>query len=167
MTWRVAKSLEQLRSQMNALYPKRSKASDGSIGDEHHASRASDHNPWVRDRSMGIVTAIDITHDPQGGVDIATLAEQLRTQRDSRIKYVIANGHIFSSHKLAWQWRPYTGTNPHRAHLHISVHSSKAHYDDAREWILTEENTDESQRQQIRVDDGSDCGDDSGPTPRT
>lgn len=31
MSWRLAKSLEVLRSQVNAAYPKRSKASDGTI----------------------------------------------------------------------------------------------------------------------------------------
>ena len=34
MAWRLAKSLEKLRSQVNAKHPKRSKASDGAIGDE-------------------------------------------------------------------------------------------------------------------------------------
>ena len=45
MSWRLAHGLEKLRSQVNEKWPLRSKDSDGSIGDEHHSARASDHNP--------------------------------------------------------------------------------------------------------------------------
>lgn len=47
MTWRLARGLEHLRAQVNTKWSNRSKDSDGSIGDEAHASRSSDHNPWV------------------------------------------------------------------------------------------------------------------------
>jgi len=43
--WRVAGSLEKLLAQLNEAFPKRSKVSDGSIGDVNHSARASDHNP--------------------------------------------------------------------------------------------------------------------------
>ena len=136
MAWRVAKSLLKLRDQFNAQYPRRNKASDGTIGDAAHASRDSDHNPWVKDGSMGVVTALDITHDPANGVDIAGIAEHLRLQKDPRIKYVICNRRIFSSTTSPWQWRTYTGSNPHTAHFHTSVHSSKSHYDSEASWSL-------------------------------
>ena len=86
--WIVAESLERLRAQLNALAPNRSKAGDGGIGDDDHANRSSDHNPWY---GPGIVTARDFTHDPAGGLSCATLAETLRQAKDSRIKYVIWN----------------------------------------------------------------------------
>lgn len=136
MTYRIAKSLDVMRSQFNAHAPKRSKASDGWIGDAKHAASTSDHNPWVKDGSTGVVTALDITHDPQNKVDTWAIAERLRTSKDPRVKYVISNGRIFSSTVSPWVWRKYTGSNPHSQHVHISVNSLKKHYDDHREWDL-------------------------------
>lgn len=117
VTWRLAEALLKLREQINAAYPKRSKVSDGSIGDTAHSPRASDHNPDAN----GIVNAIDITNDPANGCDGAKLAEALRLSRDPRIKYVIFAGRIFSSKKQPWVWRPYDGVNRHDKHVHISV----------------------------------------------
>lgn len=140
MSWRIAESLMKLREQVNATAPHRSKKSDGGIGDEAHATRASDHNPWVKDGAMGIVTAIDLTHDPVNGCDAGVLAEALVKSEDPRIKYVIWNREIASSYPahghLAWTWRPYGGSNPHTKHVHISVQSDKARYDDRREWVI-------------------------------
>lgn len=139
MTWRLAKSLEALRAQINAAYPNRSKASDGTIGDAAHASRSSDHNPWVKDGAVGVVTALDITHDPANGVDIQKLADALVASRDSRIKYIICNGRIVSGSgqkQPAWTWRNYTGSNMHTKHVHISVKGSKAAYDDTGAWHI-------------------------------
>lgn len=129
---RLAKSLETLRNQINAASPSRSKASDGWIGDAAHKSRASDHNPWVDD---GVVTAIDITHDPARGVDTWKLADHLRERRDPRVKYIISNGRIASAEK-GWTWRKYTGKNPHSHHVHISVHPDHARYDDTKPWDI-------------------------------
>lgn len=137
MAWRLAKSLEQLRSQVNKASPNRSKASDGTIGDAAHASRSSDHNPHIRDGSMGVVTALDITHDPAHGVDIQTLADQLVASRDPRIKYIICNRRIVSGSgqsQPAWRWRSYGGSNPHSKHVHVSVKGSKTLYDDTSPW---------------------------------
>jgi hypothetical protein len=134
MAWRAAKSLLKLRDQINRQYPRRKKHSDGMIGDAAHASRKSDHNPWIKDGGVGVVSAFDITHDPPNGCHTWNLAEHLRTKRDPRIKYVISNGRIFSS--PSWTWRRYTGSNPHSSHMHVSVHSTKNHYDSEREWDL-------------------------------
>lgn len=133
MTWRLAASLIQLRSQINEALPKRDKSSDGSIGDENHASRSSDHNPWVDD---GVVTAIDITHDPQNGFDSYAFADYLKDIKDTRIKYVISNRRIFASEVSPWTWRKYSGSNPHDHHVHISVQSRKGLYDDRHVWEL-------------------------------
>jgi hypothetical protein len=136
MAWRLAKCLETLRTEVNAKWPNRSKDSDGTIGDESHRTRQSDHNPWVEDGAMGVVTAMDITHDPADGLDSEQLAECLRRSKDPRIKYIISNRKIASSENSPWEWRPYTGTNPHNHHVHISVKSDKAHYDMTSSWPL-------------------------------
>lgn len=135
MAWRLAKSLIQLREQINAIYQNRSNASDGSIGDEAHSSRASDHNP----NDAGVVCAIDITNDPAHGLRSRQVANALAASHDDRIKYLISDGEICSGTdqgKPAWKWRKYTGTNPHNHHFHISVKPQKKFYDDQAPWQL-------------------------------
>ena len=127
MTWRLDKSLEKLRTQVNITYPNRSKLSDGTIGDTAHASTVSDHNPDAN----GVVRAMDITHDPVHGLDIQNLADGLRDSRDSRIKYIIANSRIFIPPN--WSWQAYSGSNPHSKHMHISI---KGNYDDTKNWSI-------------------------------
>ena len=126
---RIAKSLNVLRSQINALAPNRSKASDGWIGDPAHAARKSEHNP----NAAGVVRALDITHDPRNGVDAGKLADIIRKSGDPRVLYVISNGRIANSGQ---PWRKYTGTNPHDKHFHVSVVESAALYDSTKPWDL-------------------------------
>jgi hypothetical protein len=132
MIWRVAKSLLVLRSQVNAKFPDRAKGWDGTIGDTAHSSRSSDHNP----NDDGVVTAMDITHDPAHGVDSYEMAEQFRIGRDRRIKYIISNRRICSSAVAPWTWRPYNGANPHDHHVHVSVMPQKTLYDDGAPWEI-------------------------------
>lgn len=136
MSWRVAKSLITLRDQLDRACPARDKASDGAVGDAGHASRASDHNPWHQVAGVGVVTAIDLTHDPEHGADMHRLAAHLVSSRDARVKYVIWDRKIWRSYPKpglpAWSPEPYRGTNPHTKHLHLSV--QPAHCDDTRPW---------------------------------
>lgn len=137
---RIAKALDVLRSQINAQYPNRSKVSDGWIGDLAHQATPSDHNPGAD----GVVEALDITHDLANGVDTWTMAETLRQNRDSRIKYVISNGRAFvgnhgtwnGRHVGAWTWFKYTGKNAHAHHIHVSVLGTPDIYDRADPWNL-------------------------------
>jgi hypothetical protein len=135
MSWRVAESLLKLRDQINQRFPNRIKVNDGTIGDAAHATRNSDHNPWVKDGKTGVVTALDITHDLEYGVDCGVIAEGLRQSGDPRIKYLIWNKRIWNP-SVSSEWRPYTGTNPHNKHFHISVKETKPLYDDRKEWKL-------------------------------
>jgi len=135
-TWRIAESLEVLRKQLNDAFPRRSKVSDGGIGDAAHASRSSDHNPWLKDsKGKGIVTARDFTHDPKTGIDCNWLADTLVKNEDPRIKYIIWNKQIFNFEKSP-EWRPYHGINAHQHHLHLSVRSDAKLYDSTKEWQL-------------------------------
>jgi hypothetical protein len=136
--WRVAKSLDRLLAQVNLLAPDRNTASDGTIGDASHQTRDSDHNPWVRDGSIGVVTARDITNDPKHGCSAQQIADSIVASKDPRVKYIIWNKRICSSVVRPWKWRPYKGKNPHTKHMHISVLPDKAKYDDERDWQLTQ-----------------------------
>jgi hypothetical protein len=143
IVWRVCKALEQLRAQINVAAPNRKKDSDGGIGDiaHWHKGSASDHNPWISDGpNKGVVTARDFTHHKAGGCDCAVLVASLVAAKDSRIKYIIWDSVIYNAAATngaaAWEGRPYTGSNKHNKHAHISVKSSKANYDDTSAWTF-------------------------------
>ncbi len=136
--WRVANSLVTLLDQINQIAPKRSKKSDGTIGDAAHKQTNSDHNPRVDDNGQGVVTALDITHDVQNGCDCQKIADALVRSKDPRIKYIIWKSKIVSSKKKPWLWRKYNGKNPHSKHIHVSVDSSKKLYDSTAPWNLFE-----------------------------
>lgn len=143
MAWRLARSLRTYIDQINELAPGRGRASDGTIGDAAHAAGTSDHNPRVIAGlgSTPVVTAADITHDPARGCDFGRLAERLRVSRDGRIKYVIFNRRMFSWYASggypAWTWRPYSGSNPHVHHGHLSV-VADTRADLTRPWAIQE-----------------------------
>ncbi|NPU63395.1 peptidoglycan-binding protein [Bradyrhizobium sp. 83012] len=133
MTWRLARGLEKLRDQVNEQWPDRSKASDGSVGDTSHSARKSDHNP----DAAGVVHAIDITHDPRGGLDSYAFADALLRRQDHRLLYVISNRRIGSgpSGPQPGVWRPYHGANAHDHHVHVSIVSGQL-ADDVSEWAI-------------------------------
>lgn len=139
MTWRVAKSLETLLTQVNASWPNRSKAADGSIGDTAHSARLSDHNP----NDAGVVCARDFTNDPAHGLVSRDLAQALIDSRDPRLKYVISNRQICagSAGPSPWKWRAYNGANAHEHHCHVSVKADAKHYDDPAPWKLDDVST--------------------------
>jgi hypothetical protein len=128
---------EGLLGEVNASAPKRSKVSDGGIGDTRHSARRSDHNPCA---CCAVVCARDFTHDPAGGFDSYGFAEWLRGRvlaGESRVKYVISNSRIYSGTgqaHAAGVWRPYSGKNPHRHHVHVSVKHGADNYDNAAPW---------------------------------
>lgn len=131
MSWRLAKSLQTLRDQVDNRWPKRKKTDDGTIGDERHQATKSEHNP----NQNGVVRAMDITNDPKT-CNSRALAEMLIASRDPRILYVISNSEICSSQVSPWKWRRYNGSNPHDKHMHISVVADPHLYDDTLPWNL-------------------------------
>jgi hypothetical protein len=133
-SWRLAKSLEVLRNEVNAMAPNRNKASDGTIGDAAHRDRPSRHNP----NGANVVCAIDITHDPANGVDIHAIARDLVKHPHPNLEYVISNGEV-AKRRNGFAWEPYTGSNKHNKHVHFAVGVGKdaspgEPYDDTTSW---------------------------------
>jgi hypothetical protein len=110
--------------QATALVPKRKKASDGLLPSKAHikASPNSDHNTGL---------AVDLTHDPKAGIDCAEIFEKLK--EDNRVSYLIFNNKIWSRDKAKSGNRPYTGSNPHTKHIHISINPDLAN--DTSPWF--------------------------------
>ena len=95
--WHASASVTQLLKEVNKLWPKRDKTSDGIKGDVAHSKRLSDHNP---DPKTGVVRAVDIDKDLSADKNASwKLADQLRqiaAAGDGRIKYIIHMGQITS-----------------------------------------------------------------------
>lgn len=139
--WRVVNSLQTLNAQLRERYaraapPATPATSWGSIADDAHSS-SSDHYPhfYAALGSMAVVCARDFPHAASLGMDAGQITEALRLSRDPRIAYVIFAGRIFSSTTQPWVWRPYSGSDGHWTHFHVStVHTAAA--DDSRPWAL-------------------------------
>jgi hypothetical protein len=137
--YRLANSLDKLRSQINTKYPNRDKKSDGWIGDAKHKSRSSDHNAWFNDkRGSGIVSALDIDKDLTPTVKVDVIVNALFASKDKRIKYIIFNLRITERNKqgVIYKWIPYHGKNSHKEHAHVSVKSDANLFDDASNWSI-------------------------------
>lgn len=148
MSYFLAPSLVLLRKQVNDLFPKRDKSSDGWIGDPSHQARPSDHNPDWKDTLLpGVVRAIDLDVGPDGRADMDLATVLLKAViGDDRVHYVIFNGKIYSR-SYGWAPRAYKGSNPHRSHIHISLNggtsdshtgrwTAKAAAENTRAWRL-------------------------------
>jgi hypothetical protein len=107
--------------QATALKPKRNKASDGLLPSAAHINQNpdSDHNTGY---------AVDLTHDPELGINGHEVYAHLKSDR--RVKYLIFKGRIWSAEKGD---RDYTGSNPHNKHIHISIKDD--HGDDTSNWF--------------------------------
>lgn len=116
--WKLAPCLIAMEAEADLIAPRRRRTSDGSIGDHAHAVRRSDHNP-DEEGVTDWVDALDISHDPAGGMDIHAHARTIAARRDPRIDYIISNRRIWS--RTNPTWRPYNGSNPHTLHAHFSV----------------------------------------------
>ena len=116
MSWHLAPALVQLRAEVNARWPKRSKRSDGTIGDAAHSARRSDHNP----NSRRSVNAIDITAD---GVNVGAIIAAAK--KHPSVRYIIYNRRIMNRDVGNFAPRRYRGANLHTAHVHISLYQSR------------------------------------------
>lgn len=117
-----APAVLKLRAEVDARWPKRPRASDGIMGDAAHQARKSDHNDG---------NAIDITRGP-GGPDTRALVPLFL--KDPRTTYVIHEGQVYNPTIEGGRGRPYTGTNPHTRHIHLSIRADKR--EDTSAWAL-------------------------------
>lgn len=147
--WRLARSLVQLRSEVDMRWPNRDRTSDGTIGDVAHQREgtASDHNPWIVDsRGIGVVRALDVDAGPgllpsdlvdTVGDTVAQLAREQGAAGFTALRnggYVISDG-MYAGADTRWQWVRYRGADPHESHVHISVGRAPEQYDYLRAWF--------------------------------
>jgi hypothetical protein len=135
MAWRNCQASLTLVAAINAKWPARDKASDGTIGDAAHATRSSDHNPWVVVGGMGIVRARDVDKD---GIDAAWCVEELRKLGRAGDPRLAGGGYVIYNRRITKPdfsgWSVYTGTNPHDHHFHVSYSLNEAGYDSQAGW---------------------------------
>jgi hypothetical protein len=149
-SWTLVPCLVALRDEFNAVAPARDKASDGSIGDEAHADRESDHNPdesgATHDEdsdSKNEVHAIDVdasgpwpaTMSMQAACDL--LVKNHREGRDDRLQTIIYNSRI-ATNDNGWKWANYSGSNSHTAHAHFSSEYTTGEESDTSPWGIAE-----------------------------
>jgi hypothetical protein len=128
--WIVVPNLNELKEQMDKRFPKRDKASDGSIGDTSHQASSSSHNadktgsPEFRDGdSADEVRARDFDADTKDAVTAEMVVQHIikhaRAGTFWWVRYVIFNGRIW--HKSdGYVTRKYTGSNKHTQHFHVN-----------------------------------------------
>jgi hypothetical protein len=131
MAYYLAPSLVNLRSEVNRRWPKRSKSSDGWLGDTAHKNRKSEHNP----DSKGCVHAIDITAQ---GIDPRVLISS--AIKHPSTWYVIYNGVIYSR-TYGFKPKKYTGSNPHKTHIHVSIELTTAAEKSKVRWLSAKKPT--------------------------
>jgi hypothetical protein len=121
-----------LTGEFNRVGPKRSKASDGSVGDTAHAGNESDHNPdetgSTHDEdsdNRNEVHAKDVTAKGPwlNGMTMKAatrlIADRHRSGADQRLQGIIYNREI--CWEPEWKWKEYSGSNPHTEHAHFSA----------------------------------------------
>ena len=142
MAWFVNRAISNFRKAVNAKYPHRDKATDGTIGDAAHAGTSSDHNP----DPDGSVDAWDMDVELNGaGKPYAADVEALKKvfQAHEASQYWIHNDQICSRND-GWKRRSYAyagpGRNKHDKHVHWNTRQS--HENSNAPWVLTSDGDD-------------------------
>lgn len=134
-SWFLVPCLVFLRDEFNRLAPDRDKGADGSIGDQAHTTRTSDHNP----RPDGAVLALDIDSTGPWPADydlnkaVLDIVEEHMAGRDDRLQYVIWRARI-ASRSTRWGWVPYDGVDKHYNHAHFSARHDRHGAMDTSYW---------------------------------
>ena len=128
-TANIAPAILKLRAQINTAYPHRDKSSDGIWPSAAHsaANPSSDHEAG---------NALDIDNDLAAGVDVGVISIALAVSRDARLKYIIHDGRIWDA---AHGWHAYSGSNPHKTHMHVSVREDRRNL--TAPWVIARPST--------------------------
>lgn len=131
-SWRLAKSIERLESEIEEHYPG---TTVWDIGDEAHRSTWSDHNP---NECCDVVCAADVKGD--GGIDLAAFVRHLIADPHPNLRYVIFNHKIYERAN-GFKAKAYSGTSGHEEHAHVSDGDgpdgrSTSGYDSAASWKI-------------------------------
>lgn len=147
--WVLVPSLVALRAEFDQLRPHRDRRSDGTIGDQAHADRSSDHNPDETGRTpfddaddLNEVHALDVDADLDPDrpdlmerVVSDVLLPRLRAGAETRLQNIIYNRRIWSR-SSGWVQKPYSGASPHTGHAHFSARYTTAQEIDTRPYGL-------------------------------
>jgi hypothetical protein len=128
--WKLTDGLQNLRRQVDTVFPDRDRATDGTLGDTAHQARTSGHNrddtpgsrpAWDGDAdATPEVRAWDMDADLRGGVTGQQLVDHIRDLPglSSVLRYIIFNRKIYHS-RDGFAPAAYTGSNAHTAHVHF------------------------------------------------
>lgn len=132
-TWVLTRGLMTVRTEFNLVFKIRDRRSDGSIGDQSHATGTSGHNPDRTGRAeykdgdaKNEVRAIDVDRDlvPGSGIDwmervVQFIIKKARAGGYVPFRYIIYKRRIWARSD-GWKTRAYTGANAHDQHAHFS-----------------------------------------------
>lgn len=138
-TWRVAESIKTLQRQLRPLAPAAPAVAFGTIADSVHAE-TSQHYPKIYP-GLGSTPVVCAGDFPKAGsLNPRAVLDAIRLSRDPRVLYGISQGQQFSSYPAhgypPYTWRPYSGSDGHFDHGHLSVVGDKR-ADDPRLWQIS------------------------------
>jgi hypothetical protein len=145
--WVLVPSLVTLNNELWAIAPGRDMGASGTIGDQAHADRVSDHNPDetgavpIHDADhVNEVHALDADVDLRlAGLNMRMIVDHVvgrcRAGTENRLRYVIFD-HEIAEASNGWRWRTYDGTDPHTSHAHFSASYDSLREADTRSWTL-------------------------------
>lgn len=132
MAWVNTPASISLVDEFNEAFPNRDRASDGTIGDGEHSTRASHHNPDETGNTGGREDADSVNEVHARDVAanlrrtgwsmercVQIILARCRSGIEKRVFEIIYNGRIWTE-AHGWRERDYEGSNPHDKHAHFS-----------------------------------------------